>query len=334
MQAYLTACETGVWIPKGKRKKDQTIKAERALYERHIKKEFGRRPLGEIGRPEIKALTRGLLAMGITTQSNHAHALIRQTFSYAVEEELIEINPALGLASPSPKNARERILTDEELKAVWKTLKAPEAVKDKSGNPLLISKGVSIALRLAALILQRRAEIATMRVDEVDLDQGVWLIPMDRAKNGRSHAVPLPPAALQLVKDALALRSKKKSPFVFPSPRSGETTHIHPDALTRAMGHMMRALDLPLAGPHDLRRTGATILASERLGVTPFIVSQVLNHVTDAGGGSATTRRHYNVHHYATEKRAALTAWEELLLEIVGVKKRKSNVTPMQRGAA
>ncbi len=330
-QAYFTACENGTWIPKGKRKKDKTIASERKLYERHIKKELGRRPLGEIGRPEVKALTRGMLAAGITTQSNHAHALIRQTFSYAVEEELVEINPAMGLASPAPKKARERVLSDAELKAVWGAFKDPASVKDEEGDALHISKGVSIAARLTALLLQRRAEIATMRADEVDLAQSVWVIPADRAKNGRTHVVPLGSAAVELLREALTINTRDGSPYVFPSPRGGGTKPIHPDALTRAMGHVMKALKLPMAGPHDLRRTGATILASERLGISPFIVSQVLNHITDAGGGSATTRRHYNVHLYAVEKRGALKAWEDLLLDIVGVRKRPSNIKPMKK---
>ena len=67
-------------------------------------------------------------------------------------------------------------------------------------------------------------------------------------------------------------------------------------------------------------------MASERLSIPPFVVSQVLNHVTDAGGGSATTRRHYNLHTYSTEKRAALTAWEAAMSDIVGVLPASTNV--------
>ena len=59
------------------------------------------------------------------------------------------------------------------------------------------------------------------------------------------------------------------------------------------------------------------MLSSERIGVQPFIVSQVLNHITDAGGGSSTTRRHYNVNLYIAEKRQALEAWERSLIQII-----------------
>lgn len=317
VQAYFTASETGTWKPRGKPKISHTIAMERKLYARHIKKELGRRPLGEIGRAEIKSVAREMLAKGITTQSNHAHALIRQTFSYALDEELVPHNPAMSMASPAPKKARERVLDDRELKALWNGLLAPQSVKDENGEPVTLSDGVSIALRLTALLLQRRAEVATMRADDVDLDQAVWVVPSERAKNGRAHAVALPPAAVELLKLALAIKTRRKSPYVFPSPRD-KSAPIHPDALTRAMGKLMKGLGLPLAGPHDLRRTGASILASERGGVAPFIISQVLNHITDAGGGSATTRRHYNLHLYAAEKRRALEAWEGLLSQITG----------------
>jgi hypothetical protein len=95
------------------------------------------------------------------------------------------------------------------------------------------------------------------------------------------------------------------------------------------MGSLMKALKLQIAGPHDLRRTGASLLASERVGTAPFVISQVLNHFTDAGGGSATTRRHYNQHLYIAEKRRALEAWEALLLGIVGERASPSNVVSM-----
>ena len=273
--AYFTACETGFWTPRNRRKKATTIWYERRLYARHIQKEFGRRLFAEIVRADIKTLVRGLLAKGITAQANHAHALVRQTFSYALEEELVAFNPAMGMASPAPKRVRERVLDDRELKLLWETLKAPGKVLDVQGKPLLISEGVSIALRLTALLLQRRAEIATMRIDDLDLDQGVWMIPSDQAKNGRTHFVPLPPQSVRLIREAMKIKSRADSAYLFPSPRN-KAIPVTPDALTRTMAQTMKALKRPLAGPHDLRRTGASMLASERCAVMPFIISQVL----------------------------------------------------------
>lgn len=325
--AYFVASELGSYRPRGRPKRRSTIMMERRLYERHIKKALSRSPVSEIGRAEVKTLTRGMLAKGITTQANHAQAFIRQTFSYALEEELVAFNPIMSMSSPAPKNVRQRVLDDLELGRLWNALKHPSGLTDRNGLKLTLSPGLSIALRLAALLLQRRGEIAGMRLVDLDLRQGVWTLPGDLVKNGRPHVVPLPPAALALVQEALAVKERGASPFVFPSPRDLNAP-VQADALTRAMGRLVKALQIPLAGPHDLRRTGASILASERGDVAPFIVSQVLNHTTDAGGGSITTRRHYNQHLYAKEKRQALTVWENILLEIVGERDAVSNVTP------
>ncbi len=330
--AYFVASELGTYRPRGRPKKAKTIMAERQLYERHIKKSLARLPYAEIGRAEVKALTRGMLTKGITTQTNHAHAFVRQTLSYALEEELVPYNPVMSMSSPAPKRVRERVLDDGELHLFWNGLKNPESISDKDGEAATLSPAVSLALRLTALLIQRRAEIAGMRLADLDLRQAVWTLPGDLVKNGKPHLVPLPPLAVSLVVEALGLKGRKGSPYVFPSPRDPNEP-ISPDALTRAMGRLVKLLGMPLAGPHDLRRTGASLLASERGDIAPFVISQVLNHTTDAGGGSATTRRHYNLHLYAKEKRHALTVWEGLLRQIVGERPLADNVTPIPLSA-
>jgi hypothetical protein len=59
---------------------------------------------------------------------------------------------------------------------------------------------------------------------------------------------------------------------------------------------------------HDLRRTGATHLTGEGLSVSRFLVSQVLNHISDTGGSSAVTAV-YDRNAYLAQKRNALGAW-------------------------
>ena len=76
---------------------------------------------------------------------------------------------------------------------------------------------------------------------------------------------------------------------------------------------------------HDLRRTGATHLTGEGLSVSRFIVSQVLNHVSDTGGSSAVTAV-YDRNAYLSQKRHALDAWAEQLAGIVSGEEAPSNV--------
>ena len=88
--------------------------------------------------------------------------------------------------------------------------------------------------------------------------------------------------------------------------------------MCHAMKRVIEALEIATASPHDLRRTGSTMMTSERLRVLPFIRSKVLSHRTDAGGGAAVSMLHYDMNEYVADKRQALSAWAELLLEIVG----------------
>ena len=83
--------------------------------------------------------------------------------------------------------------------------------------------------------------------------------------------------------------------------------------------------------PHDFRRTGASFLTGERIGIPRFIVSRVLNQAPDTGGAAAVTAV-YDRNEYLSEKRKALDSWAALLAEIVSGKPRAGNVTPISAG--
>lgn len=336
--AYLAACESGEWKPKGKKKRARTLTDETGLLKRHIRPAIGALRLEDVTRPVIRKFLRGMVARGINAQTNKAHALIRQCFAYAVGEDRIAANPAVGLPAPAEQKPRARILTDAELKAFWGELVAPAGLTlpAKPGaepETVDVTEKVRIVLQLAALLLQRRAEVAGMRVAELDLTNSLWNIPADRMKGGLPHVVPLPPRAVELINRALEIRDDKKGPCVFPSPR-GAIKPILANSVTHDMKEITTALGIAGVSPHDLRRTGSTAMTSERLGVSPFIRSKVLGHRGDTGGGAAVSMIHYDANAYAAEKRRALEAWEGLLLAIVGERALPSNVVKLEHGAA
>lgn len=243
-------------------------------------------------------------------------------FNFAVHEERVGKNPVAGIMAIAKEEPRDRILSDDELRALWSALLNPSGlvVKEaRSTKPLWISPAVLIALRLSVLTLQRRTEVAGMRRDELRLDEGVWVIGKERTKNGKAHLVPLSAPALALVRQALALTSgDEPSDFVFPSPwKKLQGQPIDGGALSHALSDVYSAIGIQGANFHDLRRTGASAMASERLLVAPIVISRVLNHTMDGGGGAMVTARHYAVHDYAKEKRPALEAWASLLQTIV-----------------
>lgn len=340
--AYLTACEMGRWRPKNKTKRASTLATETAVLRRHIRPTFGKLELHELTRRKVRGLLHTMTDAGIGAGANKAHAIIRQVCAYGIAEEHLEINPALGLTPPADMKPRQRVLTDAELRRWWDALerypadlRQPAKNGEQQGEAVTVGRPMRIALQLATLLLQRRGEVAGMALAELNLDEATWLIPGERAKNGKPHLVPLPPRAVELIREALKLAKdgREDAPaHVFPS-RHKPGQAFRPDSLSHAMAELTAALGIVDATPHDLRRTGSTALTSERLGISPFIRSKVLGHTSDAGGGSAVSATHYDANLYVSEKRRALEAWEGLLLEVAGERSRVPNVTELRATA-
>lgn len=336
--AYLTACEKGHWKPRRKQKRASTIDGERKILKRNVHPILGKVRLEDIDKGMVRKLLNDMLDRGIGAQTNKTHALIRQVLAYGVAQERLGKNVAAAIEKPATERPRSRVLPDGDLKTLWSALqrypndlRLPAKAGEDEGARVYVARPMRIALQLAALLLVRRVEIACMARSELNLDQKVWTIPGERMKGGVPHLVPLPPRAIELITEALTLSTPAKgdpADPVFPSPRDRNTS-MRADSVTHAMVNMCAALGLAHASPHDLRRTGATALTSERIGIAPFVRSQVLAHRSDAGGGAAVSMTHYDVNTYVTEKRRALAAWEDLLLEIVGERPRASNVSPM-----
>lgn len=291
-------------------KRAGTLGEERRVFDTLVKPKFGDRAVASITRVEITAFV-SKQSKAAKSRGRHCRNIIRQVMSFAVREGIVDHNPALDIAVAMPK-ARQRVLSDDELRMFWRTCVMPEAVED-----LALSKLMGVALRMAAVTLQRGGEVVGMRWSEIDRAAKTWLIPADRMKGKRPHLVPLSELALELLDQAAALTEGNGSEFVFASPRTEDDAHIDRRAFSRAMKRIVDATEMAAATPHDLRRTGATALTSERLGIARFIVSQVLAHAGDTGGAATVTAQHYDVNDYLREKRRALDAWAALLNQIL-----------------
>jgi integrase len=323
-EAYFQASGSGEYRPKGSKKRASTLQEEKAIWRRYLKESLGELRLEDVSADAIKKVLRGLVAKGLGTTSNRVRSLLRQMLNFAISEERLTINPVAKVPVMSAETPRERVLTDKELRAVWAGLLKPEALlmpsaEGEKPRPVYIGPSVSMALRLLLLTLTRRSELAGMAVSELDFAQASWTIPGERTKNGRSLMVPLSTEAVRLIRESLKLANdgqEQPSLFVFPSPRD-RSKPITAGALSHTIRDIRLALGLDRFTPHDLRRTAATAMASERLGISPFLIGRLLNHTTETGGAAAVTLQHYALHDYAGEKRRALQAWSDLLATIV-----------------
>lgn len=323
-ETYFTACEVGEWKPRKKKKRASTLRNEKWLWARHIKPDLGDLTVEDVTPAAIRTVLRKLVATRRESTSNKVRSQIRQIFNFAISEERVEINPVARTTALHDEIPRQRVLTDDEIRQIWAALSERTGLVRK-GRPaaegrVLIGEPVSIALKLLLVTMVRRAEVAGAARSELDLENAIWLIPGSRTKSGKPHMVPLSPMAVGLFRRAIEIADvgrAEASPFVFPSPRD-RNQPVTPAALTHALLYAREALELDRFTPHDLRRTGATYMASERLGISPFVIGKVLSHSTELGGAATVTLTTYALYDYVREKRDALAAWAALLNDIIG----------------
>ena len=152
-------------------------------------------------------------------QGNRVLERISAMFTFAVDQDWIEANPAWRIKKPGRERSRDRVLTRDELRELWPALHETEA-KNADGTPKpRLSQTLNDMLVVMLLTAQRRGEVCTMRWQEVDLVTGWWLIPAESSKNADPHRVPLTPMVLEIL-DRRAERENPDDRYVFSNHRS------------------------------------------------------------------------------------------------------------------
>jgi integrase len=184
------------------------------------------------------------------------------------------------------ETARDRVLTDEELRQVWQ-------VAGTMGGPF------GAMVRLLILTGQRRGEIARLMWSEIDLEKQLICLPRERVKNNRAHDVPLDAQAASLIQAMPRINDR----FVFALNSEGP---INGFSKNKAQLDALLPAEMPPWTLHDIRRTVASGMA--RLGVSLVVIEKILNHVSGSLAGVVGI---YQRHEFADEKRAALQQWAD-----------------------
>jgi len=230
------------------------------------------------------------------------HTALTAFFTWCLRHRRIDANPCVAVHKPRASEPRERVLTDEEIVAVWRgseKLAAPYAAMIK----LLILTG------------GRVREVAGLRWSELSADLSLWTLPQERAKNGREHRVLLPKLARDIIAGVPRIEG---SDFVLTF--TGERP---------VDGHSSVKRDLDQASGvrewrfHDVRRSLATGL--QRLGVRLEVTESALNHIGSRAGIVGIYQRYA----FDDEKRAALAAWGERLEALIEARAADSNVVAL-----
>lgn len=270
---------------------------------------IGAKRIGDVTKHDILSVLDGIVDRGSPVTANCVLAVMRKLFNWASDvRSLIVVSPCKGIGAPTAELSRDRVLSDDEIRAAW-------AAFDDTGLP------VGPLAQLLLLTGQRLSQVAEAQWSEIDLEAKTWKIPKERTKNGRAHEVPLSDAAVEFIR-ALP-RIEGRAGYVFTATGAQPVSNLKRlrEALRRAASERDVAPTL-----HDLRRTVATNL--QKLGVRLEVTEAVLNHVSGSRKGIVGV---YQRHEYAEEKRAALEAWANELDAIVT---GRGNVVPLSQKRA
>jgi integrase len=267
-----------------------------ALFNREILPHLRDRRLDEIGKRDVLDLIDDIADRGVLLTANKTFAALRTFYNWAIGRDIIAASPCAGLKKPNPENSRERVLTDAEIRWLWRAC-------EDIGFPF------GPVAKLLLLTGTRREEARGLSERELNLPARLWTIAAARTKNGIEHEVPLSDAALDLLGAVPRLRNTAGLLFTT-NGRSASSGFSRAkrrlDALMLQYAREEAGADAEIAPwrLHDLRRTVASGMA--RLGISLPVIEKCLNHVSGSFAGIVGV---YQRHQFKDEKRTAFDAW-------------------------
>jgi len=277
----------------------------------YVRPRIGDKSVYNLQRSDIKTMLAEIAKEHGPVMADRVLAYVRKAFNWQmINDDRFKSPIVRGMARTKPKQrARKRTLTDEEIRDVWAALETADV-------PECYPRFLKSLLFNAA----RRNECS--RMNSLEVEGGIWLIPGSRYKTKLDHAIPITDAFSELI-GCKPAECKRNSWYVFST-----TDGIRPFS---GFSKAKKALDseiarirseagrepMPRWTLHDMRRTGRSLMS--RAKVPTDHAERVLGHVI---GG---VRETYDRYEYLDEKRDALTRLSNLLLEIIA----HSTVTPL-----
>jgi len=329
------------WITDGVRRKDGNTELKRSFNADALPR-IGHIPVRQLTEHEVRAMLRVMVERGVNRAAVILRNNLTQMFAWAEKRQpwrklladgnpmdLIEIDKIVS-AGYDMQNQRDRVLSADEiceLSVIFARMKVKyEEARDKRVAAQPIEQTVQLAIWLMLATLCRVGELSMARWEHVDLDVGTWFIPKANVKgNGNDFTVYLSNFAIKHFRYLHTLTGETEWCF----PARNNAAHVDVKSMSKQIGDRQAMFKkgrdgkprkpmknrrhdntLVLGGhkagawtPHDLRRTGATLMQS--LGVPLDIIDRCQNHVL----AGSKIRRHYLHHNYADEKREA---WQAL----------------------
>jgi integrase len=306
-----------------KKRKDRGSEALRA-FEADVFPLIGDVAAADVTKAHIQRIIDKMLTRGVKRMTERVFSDLRQLFGFAMDRDHIEADPTARIKKHKIGGSveRDRILSEAELIEWFKRLPV---------SGLVESSQCALTIQLATIT--RIGEVLAARWEHVDFERHTWTLP--QTKNGKRHTVQLNDMALRQFE---ALRQHTGlTEWVFPASRLDGP--VCPKTVTKQVADRQRGDGEPMSGrskqtdslalaggqwrPHDLRRTGATLMAE--LGVLPDVIERCLNHTEQT-----KLKRIYQRPQYEIPMREA---WKKLGDRLALLKQMPVNVVTFKQTA-
>ena len=306
-----------------RKRKDGGSEALRA-FEADVFPLVGDMAAADVTKAHIQSIIDTMLARGVKRMTERVFSDLRQLFGFAMDRDYIEVDPTARIKKHKIGGSveRDRVLSEPELIEFFKRL--PDSGLVKSSQSALL-------IQLATIT--RIGEVLGARWEHIDFERRQWTLP--ETKNGKRHTIHLNEIALTQFE---ALRQHTGlTEWVFPASRMNGP--VCPKTVTKQVADRQRGNDQPMSGrskktdsltlaggqwrPHDLRRTGATMMAE--LGVLPDVIEKCLNHVEQV-----KVKRIYQRAQYEAPMREA---WRVLGERLELLRSKPENVLTLKKSA-
>jgi integrase len=283
-------------VVRGKQRQGRTVELD---LRREFIPRWGNRPITEITALDIREAIKEVKDRA-PSQARNILGHLKRLFAWAEAQQVygLDQSPVERLkptAIVGKKNPRQRVLTDNEMRALWHA-----AVK--------LDYPYGSAFRMLALTGQRKSEVAEARWREFDLTKKLWTIPPERMKGDAAHEVPLTDDVMALLE---ALPRFNNGDFVFSTTFGAGPVNGFSTAKVK-LDHAMAAELGSAVDPfvtHDVRRTMRTGLSA--LPIADRVRELVIAHA------QVGMHKVYDLHSYRAEKLHALNLWQARLRNIV-----------------
>jgi integrase len=261
--------------------KPRTAEHYTAILDAHLLPVFGAKPLSAITPADVRTWYAATLTDRPTMRS-HAYSLLRTIFATAVNDELIDSNPARIVgAGRANRRVVIRPATVPELGDL--TAAMPERLR------LMVTLASWCALRFGETVELRRGDIdlsaETIRIRRAAVRTRDGYVVSSPKSSAGSRDVAIPPHIIPAIEAHLAAHvGPGRDALLFPSEHG---THLQPGTFNRHWYRARNQAGRPDLRFHDLRHTGATMAAA-----TGASLAELMSRLGHSTPGAAMRYQH------------------------------------------